>query len=45
MENFEDLKNKLILAIEESSDENLILKLCALINSENRSVVSESPSF
>ena len=45
MENFEDLKNKLVQAINESSDQNLISKLWKLMNLENSNSVFEPQSI
>ncbi|MBF8456651.1 hypothetical protein IV494_05590 [Kaistella sp. G5-32] len=45
MENFEDLKNKLVQAINESSDKNLISKLWKLVNMENSNSVFEPQSI
>lgn len=44
MENFEFLKKKLIRAINESSDRDLIFKLWEMFNSEEKNVVSEPQS-
>ncbi len=44
MENFEFLKNKLIRAINESSDRDLIFKLWEMLSSEEKNVVSEPQS-
>ena len=41
MENLEFLKNKLIRAINESSDRELIAKLWEMANSEKKNIVSE----
>lgn len=45
MKNLEDVKSKLVRAINESRDENLIFELWKMINSQNASMVSESPSI
>lgn len=45
MENFEDLKNKLVQAINESSDQNLIFKLWEVMNMENSNSVFEPQSI
>ena len=44
MENLEFLKNKLIRAINESSDRELIAKLWEMANSEKNNIVSEPKS-
>ena len=44
MENLEFLKNKLIRAINESSDRELIAKLWEMANSEKKNIVSEPQS-
>ena len=44
MENLEFLKNKLIRAINESSDRELISKLWEMANSEKKNIVSEPQS-
>lgn len=44
MENLESIKNKLILAIQTSTDKNLLFKIWDLINNEIPAV-NEPPSF
>jgi len=45
MENLENLKSKLIRAVNESSDRNQLLKIWEILNSKNPSFVAESPSI
>ena len=45
MENFENIKNKLVRAINESSDRSLIFKLWEVLNSTDDNLISEPESF
>ena len=44
MENFENIKNKLVRAINESSDRSLIFKLWEVMNSTDDNLISEPQS-